>query len=196
MLSVFTVISKCPLTGPPPTIVLLSFPPSVGDHGYDNSLPSMHPFLAATGPSFRRDYQISTLQSVDIYPLMCHLLSVIPQPNNGTLTQARCLLAAETCSDVPLMIGLVVGVLLVLTMITGQSEWLQQPLICVMSMHYMPQDRALWDLTNKRTMRGGGISNQGLLDTSLVMLTKAVSVLYRMQKPEWSFVEILRSRRR
>lgn len=92
--------------------------PRLGDHGYDNSLPSMHPFLAATGPSFRRDYQISTLQSVDIYPLMCHLLSVIPQPNNGTLTQARCLLAAETCSDVPLMIGLVVGVLLVLTMIT------------------------------------------------------------------------------
>ncbi|XP_071320468.1 bis(5'-adenosyl)-triphosphatase enpp4 [Trachinotus anak] len=92
--------------------------PKLGDHGYDNSLPSMHPFLAATGPSFRQGYQISSIQSVDIYPLMCHLLSVPAQPNNGTLTQARCLLAAETCWDVPLMVGLVVGVLLVLTTIT------------------------------------------------------------------------------
>lgn len=93
--------------------------PRLGDHGYDNSLPSMHPFLAATGPSFRRGYRISGFQSVDIYPLMCHLLSVPPQPNNGSLTQSRCLLAAETCWDVPLMVGLVVGVLLVLSVITA-----------------------------------------------------------------------------
>ncbi|XP_023117297.1 bis(5'-adenosyl)-triphosphatase enpp4 [Amphiprion ocellaris] len=92
--------------------------PRLGDHGYDNSLPSMHPFLAATGPSFRQGYQISSLQSLDVYPLMCHLLSVPPRPNNGTLTQARCLLAAETCWDAPMVIGLVVGVLLVLTAIT------------------------------------------------------------------------------
>ncbi|XP_040888085.1 bis(5'-adenosyl)-triphosphatase enpp4 isoform X2 [Toxotes jaculatrix] len=92
--------------------------PRLGDHGYDNALPSMHPFLAAVGPSFRRGYRISSLQSVDIYPLMCHLLSVPPQPNNGTLNHSRCLLAAETCWDVPLVIGLVVGVLLVLTTIT------------------------------------------------------------------------------
>lgn len=94
----------------------------MGDHGYDNSLPSMHPFLAAAGPSFRRGYRMSSLQSVDIYPLMCHLLSVPPQPNNGTLTQARCMLAAEHCGNVALVIGLVVSVLLVLTTITGKSK--------------------------------------------------------------------------
>ncbi|KAM9334210.1 bis(5'-adenosyl)-triphosphatase enpp4 [Symphorus nematophorus] len=92
--------------------------PRLGDHGYDNSLPSMHPFLAATGPSFRQNYQIHSLQSVDIYPLMCHLLSVPPKPNNGSLNEARCLLVNETCWDVPLMVGLVVGVLLLLTAIT------------------------------------------------------------------------------
>ncbi|XP_070711503.1 bis(5'-adenosyl)-triphosphatase enpp4 [Pempheris klunzingeri] len=92
--------------------------PRLGDHGYDNSLSSMHPFLAAAGPSFRQGYQISSLQTVDVYPLMCHLLSVPPLPNNGTLSRARCLLTAETCWDVPLMIVLVVGVLLVLTTIT------------------------------------------------------------------------------
>ncbi|XP_019111094.2 bis(5'-adenosyl)-triphosphatase enpp4 isoform X1 [Larimichthys crocea] len=92
--------------------------PRLGDHGYDNSLPSMHPFLAATGPSFRRDYRMSSLQTVDIYPLMCHLLSVPPKPNNGTLAQAQCMLVAKTCWNVALMIGLVVGVLLILSIIT------------------------------------------------------------------------------
>ncbi|XP_037552632.1 bis(5'-adenosyl)-triphosphatase enpp4 [Nematolebias whitei] len=89
--------------------------PRLGDHGYDNSLPSMHPFLAATGPSFRQGYRIKSLQSVDIYPLMCHLLSVPAQPNNGSLSQAQCLLAVETYWNVPMLIGLVVGVLLLLT---------------------------------------------------------------------------------
>ncbi|KAM4601706.1 bis(5'-adenosyl)-triphosphatase enpp4 [Polymixia lowei] len=91
----------------------------LGDHGYDNSLPSMHPFLAAYGPSFRQGYRIDELQSVDIYPLMCRLLSVTPGPNNGTLAQARCLLAGESCIGVPLVAGLVVGVLMLLTIITG-----------------------------------------------------------------------------
>ncbi|XP_004552627.2 bis(5'-adenosyl)-triphosphatase enpp4 [Maylandia zebra] len=92
--------------------------PRLGDHGYDNALPSMHPFLAATGPGFRQGYQLNSLETVDVYALMCRLLSVPAQPNNGTLTQARCLLAAEACVDLPLIIGLVVGVLLVLTTIT------------------------------------------------------------------------------
>ncbi|KAI3365984.1 hypothetical protein L3Q82_009811 [Scortum barcoo] len=92
--------------------------PRLGDHGYDNSLPSMHPFMAATGPSFRQGYRLSSLHSVDLYPLMCHLLSVTAQPNNGTLTKARCLLTAEKCWDVSLMVGLVIGVLLVLTTLT------------------------------------------------------------------------------
>ncbi|XP_027866782.1 bis(5'-adenosyl)-triphosphatase enpp4 [Xiphophorus couchianus] len=92
--------------------------PRLGDHGYDNSLPSMHPFLAATGPGFHQGLRLKSLQSVDVYPLMCRLLSVPPQPNNGSLTRARCLLAGETCSDMALVIGLVVGVLLLLTIIT------------------------------------------------------------------------------
>ncbi|XP_068165707.1 bis(5'-adenosyl)-triphosphatase enpp4 isoform X2 [Antennarius striatus] len=89
--------------------------PQLGDHGYDNALPSMHPFLAATGPSFQRGYQIPHLRSVDIYPLMCHLLSVPPQPNNGTLTEARGLLAAQNYWKILLIIILVVGVSLLLT---------------------------------------------------------------------------------
>lgn len=92
--------------------------PRLGDHGYDNSLPSMHPFLAAVGPSFRQGYKMSTVQTVDVYPLMCHLLSVNARPNNGSLSGTRCMIKGEKCLDVPLVIGLVVGVLLVLSTIT------------------------------------------------------------------------------
>ncbi|KAK7893615.1 hypothetical protein WMY93_022767 [Mugilogobius chulae] len=92
--------------------------PRLGDHGYDNSLPSMHPFLAAFGPSFRQGYRISSIQTVDVYPLMCRLLSMSGRPNNGTLTHTRCMLSGETCWDVPLAVGLVVGVLLVLSTVT------------------------------------------------------------------------------
>lgn len=82
----------------------------------------MHPFLAATGPGFRQGVQMKSLQSVDIYPLMCRLLAVPAQPNNGSLTSARCLLAGESCWETSVVIGLVVGVLLLLTIITGESE--------------------------------------------------------------------------
>lgn len=87
----------------------------LGQHGYDNALPSMHPFMAATGPSFRQGYRIKSLNSVDIYPLMCHLLSVPGLPNNGTLSRARCLLANETCWDATMTIRLLVGLFLVIT---------------------------------------------------------------------------------
>lgn len=92
--------------------------PRPGDHGYDNALPSMHPFLAAAGPGFRRGVRIGSIQSVDVYPLMCRLLSVSARPNNGTLAHTRCMLAGERCWDAPLVAGLVVGVLLMLSAVT------------------------------------------------------------------------------
>lgn len=57
---------------------------SVGDHGSDNSLPSMNPFLAALGPAFHKGYKHSTV-SVDIYPMMCHILGLKPVPAMGPL---------------------------------------------------------------------------------------------------------------
>ncbi|CAL8290223.1 unnamed protein product [Lota lota] len=92
--------------------------PTLGNHGYDNALPSMHPFLAASGPGFRRGYRMSGLKSVDVYPLMCRLLGVPPAPNNGSLAQARCLLSGERCLEGAVVAGVVVGVLLLLTTIT------------------------------------------------------------------------------
>lgn len=93
-------------------------PPAVGDHGYDNALRSMHPFLAARGPAFRRGSSQRSLANVDIYPMMCYVLGLAPRPHNGTLANAKCLLADQWCISVPEAIGIVIGVFMVLSTFT------------------------------------------------------------------------------
>lgn len=100
------------------TIVQNESLPKLGDHGYDNSLPAMHPFLAAHGPAFHRGYKQSTMNIVDIYPMMCHILGLKPQPHNGTLGHTKCLLVDQWCIHLPEAIGIVIGALLVLTALT------------------------------------------------------------------------------
>ncbi|XP_004710937.1 bis(5'-adenosyl)-triphosphatase ENPP4 [Echinops telfairi] len=101
------------------TIVINETLIKLGDHGYDNALPSMHPFLAAHGPAFHKGYKQRTIDSVDIYPMMCHILGLEPQPNNGTFGNTKCLLVDQWCINLPEAIGIVIGALLVLTTLTG-----------------------------------------------------------------------------
>lgn len=100
------------------TIVLNNSLVKLGDHGYDNSLPSMHPFLAAHGPAFHKGYKQSTINVVDIYPMMCHILRLKPHPNNGTFSHTKCLLSDQWCINLPEAIGIVTGALLILTTLT------------------------------------------------------------------------------
>lgn len=45
----------------------------------------MHPVFIARGPLFKQNYSTdSTIQSVDIYNLMCYLLNLRPESNNGS----------------------------------------------------------------------------------------------------------------
>ncbi|CAG06345.1 unnamed protein product, partial [Tetraodon nigroviridis] len=90
--------------------------PKLGDHGYDNLLPSMHPFMAASGPSFRQGYKMSSLQSVDLYPLMCYLLQIPAQPNNGSLSNAKCLMVTAVTGEAFVVVILVAGVIIFLMM--------------------------------------------------------------------------------
>ncbi|NXQ77164.1 ENPP4 triphosphatase, partial [Quiscalus mexicanus] len=90
----------------------------LGDHGYDNALPSMHPFLAARGPAFRHSSSHGSLANVDIYPMMCHVLGLAPRPHNGTFANTKCLLADQWCISVPEAIGIVIGVFMVLSTFT------------------------------------------------------------------------------
>lgn len=91
---------------------------TVGDHGYDSSLASMHPFLAAQGPDFRKGYRMKSINSVDLYPLMCNLLGIPEMPNNGSFSNVHCVLLREKCSDLAAVIGIVIGAFIVLTTIT------------------------------------------------------------------------------
>lgn len=56
-----------------------------GDHGYNNSLPDMHPFFMAMGPAFRVNHTVETFNNVDVYPLICQILGIEPAPNNGSM---------------------------------------------------------------------------------------------------------------
>lgn len=69
-----------------------------GDHGYDNTLPSMKPIFLATGPNFRQDYHASTLRHIDIYPLVCELLGIQASANNGTLDNTKDFLQSSVSS--------------------------------------------------------------------------------------------------
>ncbi|XP_040204373.1 bis(5'-adenosyl)-triphosphatase ENPP4 [Rana temporaria] len=91
---------------------------TLGNHGYDNTLHSMHPFLAAHGPAFHKDYKLGTINSVDVYPMMCHILGLKPEANNGSLSNTKCLLTDQWCIRVPEAIGIVMGTLMVFTTLT------------------------------------------------------------------------------
>lgn len=73
----------------------------VGNHGYNNSLRSMHPVFVARGPAFRQNFVKPSMQSVDLYPLMCHILSIRPLPNNGSLLRVKDLLSQEPTPVMP-----------------------------------------------------------------------------------------------
>ncbi|XP_005998877.1 ectonucleotide pyrophosphatase/phosphodiesterase family member 5 [Latimeria chalumnae] len=65
----------------------------LGNHGYDNSLPDMHPLFIAHGPAFKKNFSRKSMNSVDLYPLMCHILGISPMPSNGSLGNVQELLA-------------------------------------------------------------------------------------------------------
>ena len=63
-----------------------------GDHGYDNRAASMHPILYAMGPAFRRNFLAEPFRSVDIYPLMSHILQLDERKTNGSFNNVKQLL--------------------------------------------------------------------------------------------------------
>ena len=61
----------------------------------------MKPFFMASGPDFKQNYSVDTFPQVDLYPLMCLLLNLIPADNNGSLDIVSDLLVeyTETTAD-------------------------------------------------------------------------------------------------
>ncbi|KAM9095325.1 ectonucleotide pyrophosphatase/phosphodiesterase family member 7-like [Sarcophilus harrisii] len=57
-----------------------------GDHGFDNADMDMKTIFRAFGPDFKKNHLAEPFDSIHIYPLMCKLLGVTPEPHNGSLT--------------------------------------------------------------------------------------------------------------
>lgn len=91
-----------------------------GTHGWPPSVASMRPFFIAQGPAFKGGYKTGPIQMIDIYPLICYLLGIQPELNNGSLDRISHLLESPpslsneyqltTGEIVALVIGLSIGI--------------------------------------------------------------------------------------
>uniref|UniRef100_T1EGT4 Extracellular Endonuclease subunit A domain-containing protein n=1 Tax=Helobdella robusta TaxID=6412 RepID=T1EGT4_HELRO len=64
-----------------------------GDHGYNNSLKSMHPIFIASGPAFKVNYKLERpFEIVDLYSLMCYILKLPPHDNDGDFKRVESIL--------------------------------------------------------------------------------------------------------
>ena len=59
-------------------------------HGYDNSNPDMKPTMLALGPDFKDNKQVDTLQSIEIYPMVCSMLKLTTcHGTDGTIDNSQ-----------------------------------------------------------------------------------------------------------
>jgi predicted AlkP superfamily pyrophosphatase or phosphodiesterase len=72
---------------PAPSIIL-------GNHGYDDALPSMGALFVARGPAFRRGLRVPAFRNVHLYPLMAEVLRIEPLKSDGSLDSVRSFLNA------------------------------------------------------------------------------------------------------
>lgn len=69
---------------------------NAGEHGFDNEEMDMKPFFRAVGPAFQKDLEVGPFETVNIYPLMCHILGIKPDPNDGHLDATKHMLVCAT----------------------------------------------------------------------------------------------------
>ncbi|CAJ1080588.1 ectonucleotide pyrophosphatase/phosphodiesterase family member 7-like isoform X1 [Xyrichtys novacula] len=67
-----------------------------GEHGFDNQERDMKPFFRAVGPDFQKNLLFGDFETVNVYPLMCHLLGIKPEINDGHLDITKGMLDLKT----------------------------------------------------------------------------------------------------
>lgn len=82
---------------PSPCVPLQYFPVQFhkGEHGFDNQDMDMKPFFRAVGPAFHKDLEVGPFESVHIYSLMCHILGIQPEVNDGHLSATERMLVTS-----------------------------------------------------------------------------------------------------
>ncbi|KAF7236869.1 Ectonucleotide pyrophosphatase/phosphodiesterase family member 7, partial [Varanus komodoensis] len=63
-----------------------------GEHGFDNMAMNMKTIFRAVGPAFRKGLEVDPFESVNVYALLCDLLEIVPEPNDGSLTVTQSML--------------------------------------------------------------------------------------------------------
>lgn len=56
----------------------------------------MKPFFRAVGPVFHRNLEVGPFETVNIYPLMCHILGIRPEVNDGHLNATKHMLLSSS----------------------------------------------------------------------------------------------------
>ncbi len=63
-----------------------------GAHGYDNSLVSMRAIFLAHGAAFKKNYSAEPFENIQVYNLMCKILSLTPAKNDGDFEKIKTVL--------------------------------------------------------------------------------------------------------
>ena len=66
-----------------------------GEHGFDNQVLDMKPFFRVVGPDFQKNLVVGSFETVNVYPLMCHLLGIKPEINDGHLDTTKNMLVPK-----------------------------------------------------------------------------------------------------
>nr|XP_056720530.1 ectonucleotide pyrophosphatase/phosphodiesterase family member 7 [Euleptes europaea] len=56
-----------------------------GEHGFDNEVMNMKTIFRAEGPAFKKGLEVEPFDSVNVYALLCELLEITAEPNDGSL---------------------------------------------------------------------------------------------------------------
>jgi predicted AlkP superfamily pyrophosphatase or phosphodiesterase len=73
---------------PAPNIIL-------GNHGYDDALPSMGALFIARGPAFQRGLRVPSFRNIHVYPLIAEVLGIDPVETDGSLDTLRAALSTS-----------------------------------------------------------------------------------------------------
>ncbi|KAF7471324.1 hypothetical protein GHT09_017453 [Marmota monax] len=68
---------------PHPSLQRINVQFNNGEHGFDNKDLDMKTIFRAVGPSFKEGLEVAPFESVHVYELMCQLLGIVPEPNDG-----------------------------------------------------------------------------------------------------------------
>ncbi|XP_070081936.1 ectonucleotide pyrophosphatase/phosphodiesterase family member 7 isoform X2 [Equus przewalskii] len=87
-----------------------------GEHGFDNEVMDMKTIFRAVGPDFKSGLEVEPFESVHVYELMCQLLGIVPEANDGLLSTLLPTLRSGSAflpsSRPPLVMGLLVAAIL------------------------------------------------------------------------------------